>query len=218
MKIGINLVGVSYNDGTNGRYRNYEDALLDFEKWITNPLKSENEVNYYLASYNSDKVTDIIETYKPKKYKFDRSELNNYGGGDLHDNGTKLMTKIHIESLQNLQNEDLDFVISTRFDIAFNETPKLDFDKFNFLFREPVYTELPLVSDCFYAFPMSMLNSVIEAMHEMETNPFNGVSIGMHNLYQPLQQSIGNANINVVYDDFMSSADNRIFTLTRKEK
>ncbi len=30
MKIGINLVGVSYNDGTIGRYRNYEDALEGF--------------------------------------------------------------------------------------------------------------------------------------------------------------------------------------------
>jgi hypothetical protein len=216
MRIGINLVGVSYNDGTIGRYRNYEDALDKFEEHITNPLKSENEVNYYLASYNSDKVRDIVQTYKPKKYTFHASILNHYGGGDK-DNGIKLMTQIYIESLQNLQTENIDFIISTRFDIAFNETPTIDFNKFNFLFKEPVHTELPLMSDCFYAFPKSMLNDVINAITEMETNPFNGVNIGMHNLYRPLEQSIGKEKINVVYDDFMSSADNRIFTLTRKE-
>ena len=41
MKIGINLVGVSYNDGTAGRYRNYEDAVDGFMKNVVNPLKEE---------------------------------------------------------------------------------------------------------------------------------------------------------------------------------
>ena len=36
MKIGINLVGVSYNDGTVGRYRNYEDAIGGFMYNVVN--------------------------------------------------------------------------------------------------------------------------------------------------------------------------------------
>ena len=37
MKIGINLVGVSYNDGTIGRYRNYEDAIGGFFTNVVTP-------------------------------------------------------------------------------------------------------------------------------------------------------------------------------------
>ena len=51
MKIGINLVGVSYNDGTIGRYRNFEDALDGFMSNIINPLKEEgHEIYFYILS------------------------------------------------------------------------------------------------------------------------------------------------------------------------
>jgi hypothetical protein len=53
MKIGINLVGVSYNDGNVGRYRNYEDALEGFMNNIVNPLKEEgHEISFYLFTYD----------------------------------------------------------------------------------------------------------------------------------------------------------------------
>ena len=56
MKIGINLVGVSYNDGTYGRYRNYEDAIDGFITNVVNPLKEEgHSVQYYIFSYDSIK-------------------------------------------------------------------------------------------------------------------------------------------------------------------
>ena len=41
MKIGINLVGVSYNDGMFGRYRNYEDAVGGFFANVVTPLRDE---------------------------------------------------------------------------------------------------------------------------------------------------------------------------------
>ena len=44
MKIGINLVGVSYNDGAHGRYRNYEDAIDGF---ITNVINHPQFYNGY---------------------------------------------------------------------------------------------------------------------------------------------------------------------------
>ena len=57
MKIGINLVGVSYNDGLNGgRYRNFEDAKDNFFKYVINPLKEQgHEVFFYIFSYGSSK-------------------------------------------------------------------------------------------------------------------------------------------------------------------
>ena len=68
MKIGINLVGVSYNNGSLGRYRNYEDALEGFMNNIVNPLKEEgHEIHFYLFTYDSTKKEDIIKTYNTTK-------------------------------------------------------------------------------------------------------------------------------------------------------
>ena len=63
MKIGINLVGVSYNDGKIGRYRNYEDAIGGFMSNVVNPLKEEgHEIFFYLFTYDSSKKEDIVKT------------------------------------------------------------------------------------------------------------------------------------------------------------
>ena len=56
MKIGINLVGVSYNDGNIGRYRNYEDALDGFYTNVVDPLREEGHtVQFYIFSYDNIK-------------------------------------------------------------------------------------------------------------------------------------------------------------------
>jgi hypothetical protein len=48
MKIGINLVGVSYNDGIErGRYRNFEDAKDGFFKYVVNPLKEQGHEIFF---------------------------------------------------------------------------------------------------------------------------------------------------------------------------
>ena len=65
MKIGINLVGVSYNDGKIGRYRNYEDAIDGFMTNVVNPLKEEgHEISFYLFTYDSLKKEDIIKNIR----------------------------------------------------------------------------------------------------------------------------------------------------------
>ena len=43
MKIGINLVGVSYNNASSGgRLRNYEDAIENFHNYIVEPLREKD--------------------------------------------------------------------------------------------------------------------------------------------------------------------------------
>ena len=65
----------------------------------------------------------------------------------------KLMSATYLNSLMEVVNkgEDLDLVISTRFDINFFKNPfkeyQYDFNKCNFLWREPEYLELPIVND-----------------------------------------------------------------------
>jgi len=222
MKIGINLVGVSYNDGSIGRYRNYEDALEGFMNNVVNPLKEDgHDIFFYLFTYDSPKKEDIIKTYNPKKYTFLDPNYNKFGGGDVLENSMKIISITYINSLNELINEDLDLVISTRFDISFNINPlkelNYELDKFNFLFREPVFKTIPLVSDTFYVFPHSMTEKFIEAIIEMETNPEQGVNIAMHNMLRPIQNKVGEENVKYVCDEYYSSLENPFYKLTRHE-
>jgi hypothetical protein len=221
MKIGINLVGVSYNDGSTGRYRNYEDAIDSFYDKIINPLKLVgHDIKFYIFTYDNVKKNEIINAYNPIiKSEFIHPVYNTMGGGDVLPNGMKTISVTYINSLQQLINEDLDFVISTRFDIAFHLNPfeefEFEFDKFNFLFREPEFTNLPIVSDTFYAFPHHMTQNLIDAIIEMESNPTQGVNIAMHNMYLPMVNQVGEDKVKWVCNDYYSSEGNKIYKLTR---
>ena len=222
MKIGINLVGVSYNDGTHGRYRNYEDAIDGFMTNVVNPLKEEgDEICFYVFTYDSIKKDEIIQAYNPKKYTFLDPNYNRFGGGDLIENQMKIISLSYINSLNELLEEDLDLVISTRFDINFFKNPfkeyPYDFNKCNFLWREPAFTDLPIVNDTFIVFPHSMLKNLIDAILEMETNPPFGVNIAMHNLYLPMINQVGENNVQWVCDDFVNAIDNDLYKLMRHE-
>jgi hypothetical protein len=222
MRIGINLVGVSYNDGRTGRYRNYEDALGGFMTNVVNPLKEEgHDIFFYLFTYDSVKKENILKTYNPVKSTFLDPNYNKMGGGDVLENRMKIISVTYINSLNELIDENLDIVISTRFDISFNLNPfkefNFEFDKFNFLFREPEYLQLPIVCDTFYVFPHSMTSNLINAIIEMESNPTNGVNVAMHNMYLPMCKQVGESRIKWVCDEILSSQGNRIYKLTRHE-
>ena len=222
MKIGINLVGVSYNDGTLGRYRDYRDALDAFMKNVVNQLKEEgHDVVYYLFTYDSIEKENILNTYTPvKKSTFLDENFNKAGGGDKLSNNIKLISYSYIKSLEELLNEDFDLVISTRYDISFNVNPfkefQYDFNKCNYLWKEPEFTHVPLVSDTFIVFPHSMTQDLINSIIEMETNPPYGVGIAMHNIYTPMVNQVGEANVKIVCDTNYASHSNPYFKLTRR--
>lgn len=222
MKIGINLVGVSYNDGS-GRYRNYEDAIDGFMSNVIEPLKEDgHEIKFYIYSYDSIKRNDILKAYEPvKKYHFTDPAYNTLGGGDKLPNGLKAISSNYINSLEQLKNEDLDLIISTRFDINFLKNPfkeySFDFSKFNFLWREPEFTHLPIVNDTFIVFPYSMLGNAIESIIEMESIPPYGINIAMHNWYLPMVKQVGEDNVQWVCDEFVNAISNDLYKLMRHE-
>lgn len=224
MKIGINLVGISYNDGVNGgRYRNYKDAIDNFHKFIINPLINEkHEISTYIFSYDNPEKDNILKSYPNiKKFHFINENYNLIGGGDLIDKGIKIMSISYIKSLEQLLNEDLDLIISTRFDINFLKNPfkeyQYDFSKLNFLWREPEFTHLPLINDTFIVFPYFMIEKVIDSIIEMELHPPQGVNIAMHNWYIPAVNKIGIDKVQWVSDKFKTSIDNKLYKLTRHE-
>jgi hypothetical protein len=222
MKIGINLVGVSYHDGKGGgRYRNYQDALVGFYENIVDPLTSEgHEVYFYLYSYKNPLEEQIIKTYKPRKYTFADAVLNIKGGGDRLQNGMRMLAIATYNSLEEILSQDLDAVISTRFDISFNVNPfkilPYDFDKFNFFFREPEYTDVPICCDTFYVFPHSMTQNFMDAILDMESDN-SPQNIAMHNMYVPMVNQVGKEKVKIVTDEIYSSLKNPYYKLTRHD-
>ena len=225
MKIAINLVGVSYTEL--GRTRKYTDSYDSFIEHIVNPLKEQgHDISFYLSTYDSDKRDKIIETYNPVKSTFLDRNFALLGGGDVVDVEGKpmlIMVYTYLNSLLQIKedNPDIDIIISTRFDMMWKLNPfenfNFDFNKFNFLFRDHIYTENPLACDAFYVFPYNMIDDLISAIVELNDNPYNGVKIGLLNLHHPLKQLIGNENINIVCDEFLRSDYNSIYDLKRKE-
>ena len=221
MKIGINLVGISYNDGIFGRYRNYKDAINEFFAHIINPLKEEgHEISFYLCTYDNIKIEELEKDYQPINLVIAPSSYNQLGGGDKVGN-FKAISSIYIVSLEQIRNQDLDLVISTRFDIKFLKNPfkeyNFDFTKFNFLWREPEFTHLPIVNDTFVVFPYNMLENVIDSIYEMETNPPHGINIAMHNWYLPMVNQIGKDKVQWVSDEFETFLTNKLYKLTRHD-
>jgi len=223
MKIGINLVGVSYNDGTTGRYRNYRDAVDGFFTNVVTPLKEAgNEIIFYLYTYDSTERNNILNTYIPvRKSQFVSPVLNHIGGGDRLPNGIKVISNSYINSLSQLLEEDLDLVISTRYDINFFKNPfkeyQYDFTKCNFLWREPEFTHIPIVNDTFIVFPHKMTQHLINAIVEMELNPPHGVGVAMHNIYVTMVNQVGEDNVRWVCDDFKTAVENNLYKLMRHD-
>jgi hypothetical protein len=227
MKIGINLVGVSYNDGKDGgRYRNYKDSIDSFFNYVVDPLEIQgHEVQFFIYTYDSIKKNHILHDYQPVTSSFIEPILNSAGGGDRLTTGMKLMSATYMNSLDQLVNydryHDLDVIISTRFDISFNVNPfeefDYDFDKCNFLWREPEQTHIPIVSDTFIVLPRKMAHDLSMAILEMETNPPHNFKAGMHNIYLPMVNMVGEKNVQWVCDEFHRSDRNPYYKLTRSE-
>jgi hypothetical protein len=213
MKIGINLVGVSFDDGTYYRYRNFEDSIESFYEFVVNPLKEEgHDVYFYLCTYDSIKKNDILASYQPiSNYVFLEKE-------GAHSTG---MIPTYLHSLDQLKEETLDLVISTRYDIKFFKSPfkeyKFDYNKMNFLWREPELIHCPLVNDTFIVFPHKMVEAFQQAITLMYTDSHRSCTVAMHNLYTPMVQLVGENNVQWVDDEFKTIHDNNLYTLTRKE-
>ena len=70
MKIGINLVGVSYNNAVEGgRLRDYENSIQNFYKNIVNPLREDGMMLSFTFSV-------IVMKNKIKSLRITHQQLN----------------------------------------------------------------------------------------------------------------------------------------------
>lgn len=193
MKIGINIAGLSHNDLGNGIHT-YKDGYENLFKNLINPLKENNNIKIYLYTYNTDESDNILEIYKPTKYTILDA---------THSNSAELAASTYIDSLENLRNEDVDFIITTRFDLDIRCNIDIDFEKFNFLFKElKNWDESNLTSDTFYAFPKYMLEDVIISLKETWLGKSRHFCPGLfHCLYKFLINRVDASDIHFIDDE-----------------
>lgn len=201
MKIAIALIGIS--EGFRGRNWNRtkngikKDAI---DCWV----EQGHEVKLYLTGNHIP--SDMIDFYNPTKYEV------------IHIN---LMAK-YLAGLQQLKGEDVDFIICTRFDMVFLDKLSnwnIDFNKFNFLFREKnhFYDGRKMTCDNFYAFPVKYLDSFIQALLDPSNPPFKGA---FHDqVYNGLEKLIGESNIHFIEEQegFSGNLGNIYYLLDRDD-
>lgn len=193
MKIGINIAGLSHNNLGNGMH-SYKDAYENLFKNVINPLKEIHEVFIYLYTYNTEENDNLLDIYKPTDVTF----IDLPQAGNKNDAG--LAARTYINSLEKLVNEELDFIITTRFDLDINTSIDFDFQKFNFLFKElNNWNNHQLTTDTFYAFPHKIIGNVIKSLNETWDNKNGLFCPGLfHGLYPYLKNNIDENNISFI--------------------
>jgi len=175
MKIGIIIRGISFGHGksdfricANNIYVNLCEPLIE----------DGHEVNIYVCTYNHDHIEELKEIYKPKSLEI------------LPFEGSNQITTF-INSLYMVENEDLDFVFVTRFDLNYlkrvTESGKIDYDKVNFMYppHEP-WLEYEFVSDLVIWLPTKHIPKMIQASEYLLDNPPRH-GIDMHGIYKCLK-------------------------------
>lgn len=190
MKIGINIAGLSHNDLGNGMH-SYKDGYENLFKNLINPLKENNDIKLYIYTYNTTETDNILKIYKPTKYTILDTTNNN---------SAELAANTYIDSLEKLRDVDVDFIITTRFDLDIRCNVDIDFKKFNFLFKElKGWDEANLTSDTLYAFPKDMLEDVIVSLKETWLGKNTYFCPGLfHCLYRFLVKRIDVSNIQFI--------------------
>ena len=204
MKLGIVLSGASYGKkiGNNQFDRDWNLSKNNIKSNLIDCFPND-EVSVYIVTYTDPSNKQLIDFYNPKKALF------------LPYEGSHQRTT-YKAGLQVALTDDLDFVISTRFDIKFNDfvsNYNFDFNKVNFLFKdmEPHWTNTQYVGDCLHGIPKKYSEQFIQALDiEHQSNGWF-----MHGLYNRMSSMIGESELHFLLDGNYNSNENIHYELIR---
>lgn len=187
MKIGINLVGITYGGVRNRDWKNTKDNLMSnvINCWV------DNDVKIYITTYDNPTLDELREFYQPSKLT-----LLQFEGSDQR--------TTYIKSLKELVNEDLDLIISTRFDIEFNKPIseyEIDFEKVNFFFKEANgwWERHKFTNDALFILNKKYLNEFIDSVVEFDMNPYRPANHkDLHPTYRYIVEKIGEENTHFI--------------------
>ena len=190
MKVGINLVGVSYGGN---RFSNWIYCLHRIKQRVINCWNDlGHDTKLYHTTYHSELDELLLKEYTPYKHQF-----FDYPGSD------RRLT--HKASYELLRGEDLDFVVTTRFDIIFNDNItkyNIDYNKLNVIFKEGNnhWETNKFTSDTLFMFPYNMLEDMIDIMQSHYDNPATSVAC-LHHTYERMRLKRGDDSVHFMTND-----------------
>lgn len=205
MKILVNLVGLSHHDVGNGLH-SYKKVYDNLFKNVINPLKTTNEVDFFLQTYQTEECNNLEKIYKPIHSEYRKLETPKSAAYDTY-----------ISSIQKLKQFDYDFYIITRFDLDIRVPLNIDFKKFNFLFKElDWWDNYKCTTDVFYAFPKEMLQDFISACNDVRKKDGQRGYFGLfHALYNDLENYIDSNTYNFIDDEKQTIQISKKYKLSR---
>lgn len=217
LKIGISIAGVHWDDGSKYRYRDYRDAVDEFNQNIIGSLFDLGHKPYvFLYTYRTSKIEELRKAYNC----FTHTVIVDEDCQQIPAGQSAQAINI-IRGLEGVKGLDLDFIIRARFDQKFLLNPFREYDwdwnKANFLWREPEYHHLPLLNDTFFGWPAGWTGQIQAAIEDSELRPYGGIRVALHNLYRPLAEKIGEENIRVLDERWVTKEWNKLYKLTRHE-
>lgn len=205
MKILINLVGLSHHDVGNGLH-SYNPVYQNLFENLVNSLRKNNQVDFFLQTYETSERSELETIYNPIHSEYRRLENNKSTAFDTY-----------ISSIEKLKEFDYDFYIVTRFDLDIRVSLDINFEKFNFLFKEKDWWDSHnLTTDTFYAFPKEMLDGFIQACKDVRSKNGQQGYIGLfHALYKDLKNYINSDNYHYIDDEKQTVQISKKYTLSR---
>lgn len=204
MKIGLSTVGISHPT-FGGLIRRCEKCRENTKEMIIKPLLKLGELKTYITTYNHDYINEVMEFYKPTKHSVTSIEGSN-------------QLETYLTSLRLLLAEDIDLVVSTRFDILFkkqlSEIP-FNYKKFNTLFMEKGWEKHNFTCDNIFVFPHYMLETVISSLETwkvVKPYPFSSV-YGLHGLWHQVKLMAGSSEVHVVLEGDQRILDNNFYNV-----
>jgi hypothetical protein len=185
-KIGIALTGEIYNiPRPAARQRDWTLTKDNIKTNLIDSFKKNNNVDVYIATYQDARVNDVINFYSPTKTLL----LSPEGS---HQRFT------YIKSMENLLDQDLDFIIASRFDLFFDHEVinfNWDYDKMNYISPEMMgWESLQFVADTLFGFPKKYLQSFINSI-------INSPEDSMHDIYRHMVADITTENIHFLVSE-----------------
>lgn len=178
MKIGLSFTGISHGYG-----RDFTHCFPVIQGTVIKPLQKKHDIKTYVTTYSTNMDKLLLDSYKPAKYHF----------VDAIPNQTAHQVLTYLAGIELLKGEDLDFVISTRFDIHFHKKLShisFDYSKFNTLFHEKGWRNSNFTTDNLYAFPYSMLDQLIECINDCYNNPARPGLTDLHHLWYRMSKKV----------------------------
>lgn len=212
MRILINLVGLAHHDVGNG-WHSYKPVFKKLFENLVNPLSERNKIDFFLTTYNTDESENIENIYKPIKTIYRPINPNTYKSIEVAFN-------TYETSILKLKELDYDFYIVTRFDLWIGTPLNLNFNKFNFLFKEKDWWDNhKCTTDVFYGFPKKMLEDFISAIKDCRDKNGQPGYLGLfHKLYPELLNYINENDIHFIDDEKQTVQISKKYTLSRYVK